>query len=923
MFASIFASERKTGVLRFVLAAACFVGLVVVSTGSLFAQTEPVSPPATERVAPDTSSDSQSVPPIEYVAPSATDVQLCQIDLVFVADGSGSISPADFLQIKQFIRTFVGNINVGSLGTRAALVQFSSEGTGRVERTLTDNAATINTAINNMVQLVGSTDIQEGIQLAAAELQARGRPNTPRVIVLLTDGEHNQPGDPVLESTNFKQSGGYVFTIAVGSFIDRNELIRISSQPYTRYLYDVTDVNSLSAILNSLSENVCNCVESRSINEQVTRVADGLCLRVIDDNIYIGAANLANSEVRLKLTYEFNDQSQGLFTKRTLKQHVYSDGDLTSLTCLPSLAFPFTPGLVCISTPTQYYFAINGNAHSSDVPLLPDRPSSDSILAINGQLYTDTGVGAPEKPRASFFTFSGLAGAIHRAYSTTAAPAPSYQIPVAPDAPGSDYATARTYVTQQTAAKPFAVGYNLSILDTTATPPLVGDVSFADQNEELTAIGISSDGKTIYLAATKAGVGTQVLAQKLADLGAVRAILLDGNTSTQFASFRESFSAFYPFNIPFVRPVLNGVVAYSTASSAEASITIADTADPLVLAPNTTVNLAGSGLTAGTVITQRPILLGSPGTINATTPFSVPQPIAPLVDTGIAYVIYAQNPSGQVIQPQASYGLIANYDLVDFPAGTNPCMLSIYRWDGVQWMREPTSRIDTQQRAIVAQPTQFGVWTILADPAATCTYLPMIRQSPPLPPPPQGCTAENLTPIDVVFVLDRSESFALENRFPPAKAAIIDFMGKMENAGEQVALVTFDDVVELRQRLTTDEDAVVRIVQTLNLGAGSAIGDAIKVAADEVLSVRHIASHRPVVILLSDGENLDGANPIQEADAAKARGVRIFTVTSGGFVIHDVMRAIASNSTDYYYTVNPAAMSESMRTIADKVRCGN
>ncbi|HRA65894.1 MAG TPA: VWA domain-containing protein [Caldilinea sp.] len=682
MLASISASARKSGVLRFALAVTVFVGLAIASTGNLIAQTEPVSPPAPERIAPDTSSDSQSASPIDYVAPSATDVQLCQIDLVFVADGSGSISSADFLQIKQFIRTFIGNINVGAQGTKAALVQFSSEGDGRVEQTLTDNATTINAAINNMVQLNGNTDIQEGIQLAAAELQARGRPNTPRVIVLLTDGEHNQPGDPVLESTNFKQAGGYVFTIAVGSAVNRNELIRISSQPYTRYLYDVTDANSLSAILNSLSENVCSCAESESNHERVTRVADGLCLRVIDDTIYIGAANLANADVRLKLAYEFDDLSQGLFTKRSLKEHVFSDADLTSLTCLPSLAFPFTPGLVCISTPTQYYFAINGNAHASQFSN-PDRPSHDSILAIGGQLYTDTGVGAPEKPRASFFTFSGLVGAIHRAYTTTAAPAPSYQIPAAADAPSSEYAQARTYVAQQTAAKPFAVGYNLSILDTTATPPLLGNVSFADQNEELTAIGISSDGKTVYLAAAKTGVGPQVLAQKLAALGAVRAILLDGNSSTQFASFRENFSAFYPFSIPsFVRPILNGVVAYSTASNAEASITIAGTADPLVLAPNTTVDLAGSGLAAGTVLTQRPILLGGPGTINATTAFSVPQPTAPLMDSGVAYVTYAQNPSGQVIQPQASYGLIANYDLVDFPAGTTPCMLGIYSWNG-------------------------------------------------------------------------------------------------------------------------------------------------------------------------------------------------------------------------------------------------
>jgi hypothetical protein len=723
----------ETGIvsLKFVLLVAILIGLVFLSVELSIAQTESEETHQAEVIAPETINETQSLPVIQYELPSATSVELCQIDLAFVADGSGSISSADFAQIKQFIRSFVGNVNIGAQGTQVTLVQFSSENTGRIEQTLTADLSTINVAIDNMAQLGDQTDIQEGIQLASSELRARGRTNTPRVIVVLTDGVHNQPGDPLAESAEFREAGGFVFTISVGSSIDRNQLIGISSQPYTRYLYGVSDVNSLAAILNSLSENVCNCPETQSANERITRVADGLCLRVVDDSIYIGIANLANSNVRLKLTHELANQSQGLFTKRTLKEHIQSDQDLTTLTCLPPFAFPFIPGIVCVRSPTEYYVAINGTAHAQQITN-PDYSSSNSILAINGQLYREVGLGIPERPRASFFAFTGAASAIHRSYTTTPAPMPSFAIPIDANAPSNEYEQTRSYIAQTTSTAHFAVGYRASILDMTATPPLRGEIDDSAAFDELTAIGISSDGMTIYLAATKPDVGPVILANKLAELGATRAILLDGSSSTQFASFRENYSAFYLLNFPFVRPVLNGIAAYSLATNIVSSIVVADPSGTVVLAPNTAIGLDSSGLPVGTLLTQLPVILGSPGTIDTSTVFTLPLPGSSLLDSGVGYIIYAQNPSGQVIQPLQGYGLIANFDLIDFPAGTSPCMIHIYFWNGTQWVLEPTSRVDLHRKVIVVQPRQFGIWALFANPSLSCAYLPVVKRAPEL-----------------------------------------------------------------------------------------------------------------------------------------------------------------------------------------------
>ena len=200
-------------------------------------------------------------------------------------------------------------------------------------------------------------------------------------------------------------------------------------------------------------------------------------------------------------------------------------------------------------------------------------------------------------------------------------------------------------------------------------------------------------------------------------------------------------------------------------------------------------------------------------------------------------------------------------------------------------------------------------------------FLPNVRNE--LPPPPPVCTNGTFTPVDVMFALDRSESFATQNRIGRSKVAIIAFMDKLANTGEQVALTKFSKVVELSQPLTADRQALYNLLVNVPEAQGTAIGDAIRVAADELLGPRHIPGHRPVLIVFSDGENTDGSDPLQQANAAKARGIRVFTVSSWENVDKDLLRKLASSPGDFYYTAGTHDMAESAKMIADRVRCGN
>jgi Mg-chelatase subunit ChlD len=226
----------------------------------------------------------------------------------------------------------------------------------------------------------------------------------------------------------------------------------------------------------------------------------------------------------------------------------------------------------------------------------------------------------------------------------------------------------------------------------------------------------------------------------------------------------------------------------------------------------------------------------------------------------------------------------------------------------------------------VYEPSNAGevvdsIISAIIDITGSRLYLPNIRNELPAVPP--VCSSGSFTPVDVMFALDRSESFAEQNRIGRSKVAIIEFMNKIDNTGEQVALTKFNKVVELSQPLTADKQAVYNLLVNVPQGDGTAIGDAIKVAADELLGPRHIPGHRPVLIVFSDGENTDGSDPVQQANAAKARGIRIFTVSSWESVDKDALRKIASSPGDFYYTPGTHDMAESAKVIADRVRCGD
>jgi Ca-activated chloride channel homolog len=148
--------------------------------------------------------------------------------------------------------------------------------------------------------------------------------------------------------------------------------------------------------------------------------------------------------------------------------------------------------------------------------------------------------------------------------------------------------------------------------------------------------------------------------------------------------------------------------------------------------------------------------------------------------------------------------------------------------------------------------------------------------------------------LDIVLVLDISNSmaaldFAPQNRLETAKAVIGDFIAGRQF--DRIGLVVFARDSYHQAPLTLDYDVLRQLLSDVQLVAdvqtpdgstalldGTAIGLGIASAAN---MLRQSSAPSQLIILLTDGDNNAGLDPIEAATAAAALDMRVYTVGIG------------------------------------------
>lgn len=136
--------------------------------------------------------------------------------------------------------------------------------------------------------------------------------------------------------------------------------------------------------------------------------------------------------------------------------------------------------------------------------------------------------------------------------------------------------------------------------------------------------------------------------------------------------------------------------------------------------------------------------------------------------------------------------------------------------------------------------------------------------------------------IDILFAVDTSKSMLAEdvrpNRLERAKFAIMDFVAQLQ--GDRVGLLPFAGSAFLLCPLTIDYDAFegsLGVIDTTIIPKGGTDLAAAISEAEVVLS--NEANHK-ILVLITDGENLEG-DVVQAAQDAAEKGMTIYTVGVG------------------------------------------
>ncbi len=153
----------------------------------------------------------------------------------------------------------------------------------------------------------------------------------------------------------------------------------------------------------------------------------------------------------------------------------------------------------------------------------------------------------------------------------------------------------------------------------------------------------------------------------------------------------------------------------------------------------------------------------------------------------------------------------------------------------------------------------------------------------------KGSTEVESSGIDILLTVDVSGSmealdFKLAGKAVNRLEAVKDVVGTfvMQRPNDKLGMVAFAGRPYLVSPLTMDHEFLGKRLADVKMGMvedGTAIGSAIISSADHL---RSSTAKSKIIILLTDGVNNAGsANPLTAAEAAKALGIKIYTIGAG------------------------------------------
>jgi Ca-activated chloride channel family protein len=165
---------------------------------------------------------------------------------------------------------------------------------------------------------------------------------------------------------------------------------------------------------------------------------------------------------------------------------------------------------------------------------------------------------------------------------------------------------------------------------------------------------------------------------------------------------------------------------------------------------------------------------------------------------------------------------------------------------------------------------------------------------------PQASVPVRSNSAAILLAIDVSASMCSTdvqpNRLSAAQAAAREFVEDLDD-GTRIGLVTFSGIAGLLVEPTTDKDVVLAAIADLKTARGTAIGQAILTSVDAIAEINpdvpptgvevppatgDQGDYEPdTIVVLTDGRNTQGVDPVTAAGEAAARKLRVYTIGFG------------------------------------------
>ncbi|XP_038652305.1 LOW QUALITY PROTEIN: collagen alpha-6(VI) chain-like [Scyliorhinus canicula] len=177
-------------------------------------------------------------------------------DIFFLVDGSGSIKPESFQDLKRFLVHIMNIFNIGADQVRVAVVQYADSARMEFKSTQYTHKTELERAIKRIVQIGGGTNTGRALTFmksiiidAERSRKTRGR----SFLITVTDGKSQD--DVINPAVELRQQGVTVYAVGVGD-ASENELQLIAGAD-ERVFY-TANFDALTHIENSIVRDICS-----------------------------------------------------------------------------------------------------------------------------------------------------------------------------------------------------------------------------------------------------------------------------------------------------------------------------------------------------------------------------------------------------------------------------------------------------------------------------------------------------------------------------------------------------------------------------------------------------------------------------------------------------------------------------------------